>query len=79
MSFAIVVFFKSALLTMLGFAMTLAFVTTPMFAWLNYRLVQRANLSPELSGGKALLWLSRAGLVYLFGFLAVFIVWKWML
>lgn len=79
MSFTIVVFFKSALLTMLGFAMTLAFVTTPMFAWLNYRLVQRANLSPELSGGKALLWLSRAGLIYLFGFLAVFIVWKWVL
>lgn len=78
-SFMIVLFFQSALLAMLGFAMTLAFITTPMFAWLNHKLVYSANIEPELKGGLSLRLLSYAGLVYLFGFLAVFIVWKWMI
>ncbi|NVK56459.1 MAG: divalent metal cation transporter [Alteromonadaceae bacterium] len=78
-SFAMVLFFKAALLAMLGFAMTLAFMTTPVFAWLNYRLVNRHTIPEELRGGPLLLWLSRAGLMYLFGFLIVFIIWKWFL
>lgn len=78
-SFAVVLFFKSALLAMLGFAMTLAFMTTPIFAWLNYRLVNRNDIPAELRGGKLLNWISQLGLVYLFGFLIVFIVWKWFL
>ena len=78
-SFAMVLFFQSALLAMLGFAMTLAFMTTPVFAWLNYRLVNRHDIPESLRGGPVVLWLSRAGLVYLFGFLIVFIIWKWFL
>lgn len=78
-SFIILLFFKSALLAMLSFAMTLAFVTTPMFAWLNHKLVSSSDIEPTVKGGKWLQWLSYAGLLYLFGFLAVFIVWKWFL
>ncbi|MDC8830537.1 NRAMP family divalent metal transporter [Alteromonas gilva] len=78
-SFAMVLFFKAALLAMLGFAMTLAFITTPVFAWLNYRLVNRQAIDEQVRGGALLLWLSRAGLAYLFGFLIVFIIWKWFL
>ncbi len=78
-SFGIVLFFKSALLAMLSFAMTLAFITTPMFAWLNHKLVKSGNIKPELQGGVGLSVLTYAGLVYLFGFLAVFIAWKWIL
>lgn len=78
-SFTIVLFFKSALLAMLGFAMTLAFVTTPIFAWLNYRLVNRSDIAEELKGGVILHWLSRLGMVYLFGFLLIFMLWKWVL
>lgn len=37
---AVILFFKSALGPMLTFAMTLAFVTTPVFAWLNFSLVR---------------------------------------
>lgn len=79
LSFIIVLFFQSALLAMLGFAMTLAFITTPMFAWLNHKLVYSADIQAELKGGLGLRLLSYAGLVYLFGFLLVFIVWKWFL
>ncbi len=76
-SFVIVMFFKSALLAMLGFAMTLAFITTPMFAWLNHKLVQQTKLHPDAAPSKAVQALSYIGLVYLFGFLLVFIGWKW--
>ncbi|MCZ8530748.1 NRAMP family divalent metal transporter [Alteromonas sp. PRIM-21] len=76
-SFVIVLFFKSALLAMLGFAMTLAFVTTPMFAWLNHKLVAQTELHPDAAPNKVVKLLSLLGLVYLFGFLLVFVWWKW--
>ncbi|WP_337880129.1 divalent metal cation transporter [Rheinheimera sp.] len=67
---AVILFFKSSLGPMLTFAMSLAFVTTPVFAWLNYRLMQ--------SAGQMALWircLSWLGLLYLFGFALLFIGW----
>ncbi|WP_337841583.1 divalent metal cation transporter [Rheinheimera sp.] len=67
---AVILFFKSSLGPMLTFAMSLAFVTTPVFAWLNYRLMQ--------SAGQMALWircLSWVGLLYLFGFALLFIGW----
>lgn len=76
-SFIIVLFFKSALIPMLSFAMTLAFTTTPMFAWLNYKLVKQAELDQAFQGGRTLSLLTYAGLIYLFGFLLVFVAWKW--
>lgn len=79
LAMAVLLFFTSALMTMLNFAMILAFMTTPIFALLNYRLVSGPQLKGELAlsnGMKALCW---AGLTYLFGFLAVFIWWKWLM
>ncbi|MCE0494075.1 NRAMP family divalent metal transporter [Vibrio salinus] len=76
---AILVFFKSALMPMLNFAMIMAFMTTPVFALLNYILVTRTSLPKELSVGPKLKALSVIGLVYLFGFLVLFIWWKWFL
>ncbi|WP_370244485.1 NRAMP family divalent metal transporter [Alteromonas abrolhosensis] len=76
-SFIIVLFFKSALLAMLGFAMTLAFVTTPMFAWLNHKLVAQTMLHEDAAPHVVVKLLSYLGLAYLFGFLLVFIWWKW--
>lgn len=77
MSFTIVMFFKSALLAMLGFAMTLAFMTTPVFALLNHKLVQQTQLHPDAAPNIAIKVLSVIGLLYLFGFLFVFIWWQW--
>ena len=76
-SFIIVLFFKSALLAMLGFAMTLAFVTTPMFTWLNHKLVAQTKLHQDAAPNVVVKLLSYLGLIYLFGFLMVFIWWKW--
>ncbi|NDW22929.1 NRAMP family divalent metal transporter [Alteromonas hispanica] len=77
-SFVIVLFFKSALLAMLGFAMTLAFTTTPVFAWLNHRLVARSQLHPDAAPSVWVTAVSYLGLLYLFGFLLVFVWWKWL-
>ena len=79
LALSIVIFWASALLPMLNFAMVLAFITTPFFALLNYILVSKTKLPKSLRLSRKLKWLSFAGLVYLFGFLAVFIWWKWIM
>ncbi len=76
---AIIIFFASALMPMLNFAMIMAFMTTPIFALLNYILVTKTPLPKELAVGPKLKALSIIGLVYLFGFLALFIWWKWLM
>ena len=75
----IIVFFSSALMPLLNFAMVLAFMTTPVFALLNYRLVAKTALPKALQWSRTMKVLSWAGLTYLFGFLAVFIWWKWLM
>lgn len=70
---AVILFFKSALAPMLTFAMTLAFVTTPIFAWLNFSLVRS---EPSIQHSKRVRTLSWVGLVYLIGFALAFIIWK---
>lgn len=74
----ILIFFTSSLMAMLNFAMLLAFLTTPVFALLNYALVNRSNLPEKLKFGRALNVLSWVGLLYLFGFLGLFVWWKWL-
>ena len=68
----LILFFKAALTPMLTFAMTLAFLTTPVFAWLNFSLIrseQGIALSLPL---RVLAWV---GLVYLVGFALLFLLW----
>ncbi|MBN3493540.1 NRAMP family divalent metal transporter [Vibrio neptunius] len=76
---SIIVFWATALLPMLDFAMILAFMTTPFFALLNYILVSKSQLPEPLVLSSKLKWLSITGLIYLFGFLTVFVWWKWLM
>jgi len=69
----VVLFFKSSLAPMLTFAMTLAFITTPVFAWLNFRLVRS---EPSIKHGPVLRTLTWIGMLYLVGFAVAFIIWK---
>jgi Mn2+/Fe2+ NRAMP family transporter len=66
---AIILFFQSALSPMLTFAMTLAFLTTPFFAWLNFSLVRGKGIS---AGMNLLAWI---GMIYLTAFSVLFLVW----
>ena len=75
--FLIIVYMTSSLRAMLDFAMILSFTTTPVFALLNYMLVKKTNLPKELKNGVFLNLLSVLGLIFLFGFLALFIVYRW--
>ncbi|CAM3946605.1 divalent metal cation transporter [Pseudoalteromonas byunsanensis] len=68
----VVLFFKANLKDMLTFAMTLAFVTTPIFAWFNFRLMKVIDNQPQ-GFMKLLSWL---GLAYLFGFTLLFLYWR---
>lgn len=69
----IVYLFSGNVATMLRFAMIASFITTPVFALLNYNLVntKEHKIDPWLRG------LSIVGLVYLFGF-ALFFIAAWL-
>ena len=75
--FLIIVYFASSMRTMLDFAMILSFTTTPIFAFLNYKLVRSTKLPKELQNGIFLNILSICGLIFLFGFLILFIIYRW--
>ncbi|OEF23154.1 NRAMP family divalent metal transporter [Vibrio rumoiensis] len=77
LSFSVILFFTSSLMSMMHFAMILAFMTTPIFAVLNYLLVTRTQLPESLRYSRKMKWLAYVGFVYLFGFLAAFIWWSW--
>lgn len=64
----LILYFGSALTSMLKFAMIMAFVSAPVFAWLNFSLVrEQAHLPFWLRG------LSWIGLVFLTGFAVLFL------
>lgn len=69
LALAIVVWMSAELGTMLRFAMISAFLTAPVFAWLNFSLMRSER---ELS--LPIRALSYAGLVFLVGFGALFVV-----
>lgn len=77
LGFLIIVYFTSSMRAMLDFAMILSFTTTPIFALLNYKLVKSTKLPTDLRNGKFLEILSILGLIFLFGFLLLFIVYRW--
>jgi len=76
-SLIVITFWSSSLMTMLNLAMILSFMTTPIFALLNYKLVVKTRLPKELEFTTRMKALSWVGLFYLFGFMAFFIYWNW--
>lgn len=67
---ALIIWFNSALGELLRFAMISAFLTAPVFAWLNYSLVRSTHGHALGRGMNALAIL---GLIYLFGFALAFL------
>ncbi|RJS91030.1 NRAMP family divalent metal transporter [Salinisphaera sp. Q1T1-3] len=61
---------------MIDLATSLSFLTAPVLAWLNYRLVMSRHLPERARPGAAMQWLSRAGLVFLSGFAVVYVGWR---
>ena len=73
----LILFFKGALLPLLEFVMILAFMTTVVFAWLNYRLMTSSQLPEADRYGTKMKCLSWIGLIYLLIFAVLFIYWYW--
>ncbi|MDN5501994.1 MAG: Nramp family divalent metal transporter [Shewanella sp.] len=73
----LILFFKGALLPLLEFVMILAFMTTVVFAWLNYRLMTSSQLPEADRYGTKMKCLSWIGLGYLLIFAVLFIYWYW--
>ena len=71
----LILFFKGALLPLLEFVMILAFMTTVIFAWLNFRLMTSNTLAKEHRYGRVMVGLSWIGLLYLVSFAILFIYW----
>lgn len=71
--------FKGALLPMIESAMIFAFITTPIFAWLNLRLVSDPLIPDEYRLTPFMRGLSYVGLSFLIGFLALFAYWYFLL
>jgi Mn2+/Fe2+ NRAMP family transporter len=71
----LILFFKGALLPLLEFVMILAFMTTVIFAWLNFRLMISNHLPIQHRYGTKMVLLSWLGLVYFIGFSSIFIFW----
>ncbi len=69
---ALILFFSAALGPLLTFAMTLAFLTTPVFAWLNYTLMAGSSAASISRPLKVLSWL---GLAYLSIFAVLYLFW----
>jgi len=59
--------------TLVDFATTVAFLSAPLFAYLNYRVVVTGTLPKEAVPPRWLLTLSWAGLIFLVGFSLLFI------
>ncbi|MCH1929335.1 divalent metal cation transporter [Shewanella sp. A25] len=71
----LILFFKGALLPLLEFVMILAFMSTTIFAWLNYRLMTSQQLPEADRYGPKMKWLSWVGLAYLTIFAMLFVYW----
>lgn len=71
----LIFFFQGALLPLLEFVMILAFMTTVIFAWLNYRLMTSEQLPIEHRYQKGMKVLSWFGLAYLGLFALLFLYW----
>ncbi|MCP1659964.1 Nramp family divalent metal transporter [Neisseria perflava] len=68
---AVILWFNSAMAELLKFAMICAFLSAPVFGWLNYSLVKDDKKHPVSAGMKALVYI---GLIYLIGFSLLFIL-----
>jgi Mn2+/Fe2+ NRAMP family transporter len=58
--------------TLVQLAMIVSFVTTPVLAWMNLRVIQGRQVDPADRLGPALLWVARLGLVVLSVFVLLF-------
>lgn len=68
-------FYLTSLGQMLQVAMVISFLTSPVFAWINYRVICANWVPAEYRPGTALRCLSWAGIVFFISFTLLFVWW----
>jgi Mn2+/Fe2+ NRAMP family transporter len=71
----ITTFFLQSLGQMLQMAMVISFLTSPVFAWIHFRVIRSAWVPVEYRPGAVLRALSYAGMAFFVGFTALFLWW----
>lgn len=75
LSLGVLYFLGSSFTLMIDLATTLSFLTAPVLAYLNYRLVTADHVPADCRPRPWLRWLSRAGIAFLTGFALLYIYW----
>ena len=75
---AIIAFFMGGMRTLVDVATVLAFLTAPLVAVLNFRVVRGENVPPAQRPGRFMSLLSWAGIVFLAGFGLVWVWVRWL-
>jgi Mn2+/Fe2+ NRAMP family transporter len=73
--FLIISQFVDKLGDMLSLAMIISFLTAPVFAWFNYKIMLGDNVPQQYRPSLGLRWLSLGGIIFLAGFGLVFLWW----
>ncbi len=73
----IIGFFVSSMRQMVDLATTISFITTPAFAYINYKVVTDKHFPKEAQPGLFLKILSWIGMAFFLGFSIVYIVWRY--
>ncbi|WP_445664014.1 Nramp family divalent metal transporter [Fodinibius sp. AD559] len=76
LSLGVLYFLGDSFTLMVDLATTLSFLTAPVLAYLNYRLVTAEHMPDNCTPKPWLKWLSWSGLVFLTGFALVYLYWK---
>ncbi len=61
---------------LIDFTTTVAFLAAPVLGWMNLKLVTGQHTPEAARPGPALVWLARAGLVFLAGFSLLWLAWR---
>ena len=71
----IIVFLAKSMGYMVNFATTLSFVTAPVLAWLNFKVVTDSHMPVDARPGRILKFISWLGIIFLIGFTLVYFYW----
>jgi len=78
-SLIILYFAGSNFIFMVDLATSVSFLTAPVFAVINYKLIYSDHFPEDKRPSTWLKWLSWAGLVFITGFAVLFMIWKFIL
>lgn len=74
----IIIFFAQSMVFMVTVATTISFLTAPILAWLNYKVVTNNQMPEEFKPGLFLKTLSWIGLAFLSGFSVIYLYWQYL-